>query len=283
MSEAPEPICDLAGVLRTLRNARAALSSQGDQIDQMKGMFGDEDGTIAAAVEDGDDSADEIELAIAFVSALIEAEAYDAATAQALDAEAEARDLEIAADLADTLDGARTAGLAKPTAIELHDMAVDIRDEWIADLAKAEHPEDAEVVLSSERAQRVMELLVGAAMEADDAANPVVPEILVNCSGGIVQDILTIVGQPKVLVYVEENDLDDRDPKNDNDMVLLQDEDPANPDFFAEVYTTHGDAFPADGRRWSTLRSELARLHARGVRSDLVHLVKDDADDTDAA
>jgi len=281
MSEAPEPIGDLTGVLRALRNASAALSSQSDQIDQMKGMFGDEDGTIAGAVEDGEDSAAEIDVAIAFVSALIEAEAYDATVAQAMIDEGVAHQLEIAADLADTLDGARAAGLAKPTAIELHDMAVEVRDEWIADLARVEHPDEAEVVLTSERAQRVMELLVGAAMEADDAANPVVPEILVNCYGGIVQDVLTVAGQPKVLVYVEDNDLDGKDPAKDNDLVLLQDEDAESDDFHADLYTTNGDPFPGDGRRWTALRSEAARLHAGGVRSDLVET--DDADGNDAA
>jgi hypothetical protein len=269
MSEAPEPICDLAGVLRTLRSAGAALSSQADQIEQMKGMFRDEDGTIAAALEDGEDSTSEIELASLFVSALIEADAYDRAVAEQMRAEAVAHDLEVAEDLAQTLDDARTSNLPKPTAGQLHGLAREIRDALVADLQAIEDGDDPEVVLSAATAEKAIELLVGAALIADDAANPVVPDVLINCYGGIVQDVIVVAGQPKVRVFVEDNDLDERHPEKDNDLVLLQDEDPKVADFHAEIYTTNGDAFDGSGRRWTSLRSELDRILSGGLRSDL--------------
>lgn len=270
MSEAPEPICELAGVLRALRNASGALSSQGDQIDQMKGMFGDEDGTIAEAVEAGEESAEEIEAAIVFVKTLIEAEAFEAATEQTLAAESEAHRLEIVAEVRKTLDDARTRGVAVPDAETLCSMARDIRDELVTDLEKVEEPEDAEVVLSSSTAETVVGLLLGAALLADDAANPVVPDILVNCYGGMVQDVIVVEGQPKVRVFVEDNDLEGRNPHTDNDIALLQDENPKDPDFHASLYTTHGDVFDGGGRRWTSLRAEADRLQAGGIRADLV-------------
>lgn len=270
MSEAPESICDLAGVLRELRNASGALSSQGDQIDQMKGMFGDEDGTIAEAVEAGEESAEEIETAIVFLKALIEADAFDAAADDAAQTESEAHAVEIAAEVAKTIEDARAAGVMPPDAKSLCDMARDIRDELVNDLQGVEEAEDAEVVLSSTTAERVVEMLIGAAMLADDAANPVVPDVLINCYGGMVQDVIVVEGQPKVRVFVEDNDLEGKDPDGDNDLVLLQDENPQHPDFHADLYTTHGEAFDANGRRWSSLRAEADRLHTGGVRADLV-------------
>lgn len=270
MSEAPEPICDLAGVLRALRNASGALSSQGDQIDQMKGMFGDEDGTIAEAVEAGEESAEEIETAIVFLKALIEAEAFDAAADDAAQAESEAHAVEIAEEVAKTIEDARAAGVVPPDAKALCDMARDIRDEFVNDLQSVEEPEDAEVVLSSTTAERVVELLVGAALLADAAANPVVPDVLINCYGGMVQDVIVVEGQPKVRVFVEDNDLEGRNPHTDNDIALLQDENPKDPDFHASLYTTHGDVFDGGGRRWTSLRAEADRLQAGGIRADLV-------------
>lgn len=270
MSEAPEPICDLAGVLRALRNASGALSSQGDQIDQMKGMFGDEDGTIAEAVEAGEESAEEIETAIVFLKTLIEAEAFDAAADDAAQAESEAHAVEIAEEVAKTIEDARAAGVVPPDAKALCDMARDIRDELVNDLQSVEEPEDAEVVLSSTTAERVVELLVGAALLADAAANPVVPDVLINCYGGMVQDVIVVEGQPKVRVFVEDNDLEGKDPDGDNDLALLQDENPEHQDFHADLYTTHGEPFDGNGRRWSSLRAEAHRLHTGGVRADLV-------------
>lgn len=283
MSEAPETICDLAGVLRTLRNAGAALSSQGDQIEQMKGMFGDEDGRIAAAIEDGEDATSEIELASLFVSALIEADAYDRSIAEQIHDEGVAHDLEVAEDLAQTLDDARASNLAKPTAGQLHELARDIRDELVADLQEIEEGDEPEVVLSAATAERAIELLVGAALVAEDAANPVVPDVLINCYGGMVQDVIVVAGQPQVRVFVEDNDLESRNPEKDNDLVLLQDEDPEVADFHAEMYTTNGDAFDGNGRRWTSLRSELDRLLTGGVRSDLAERRAEDAAETPQA
>lgn len=71
MSEAPEPVHDLEGLLRALRNAVGALSSQGGQIEQMKGMFNDEDDAIAGALEDGEDAENELGSAIAYVQTLM--------------------------------------------------------------------------------------------------------------------------------------------------------------------------------------------------------------------
>jgi hypothetical protein len=269
MSEAPEPICDLAGVLRALRNASGALSAQGDQIDQMKGMFGDEDGTIADAVEAGEESGEEIEAAIVFVKTLIEAEAFDAAVADVAEADSQAHAIEIAEEVAKTIEDARAGGVVPPDARTLCDMARDIRDELVNDLQSVEEAEDAEVVLSSTTAERVVGLLIGAALLADDAANPVVPDVLINCYGGMVQDVIVVEGQPRVRIFVEDNDLEGKDPDRDNDLVLLQDENPEHPDFHADLYTTHGDAFDGNGRRWSSLRAEADRLHTGGVRADL--------------
>lgn len=269
MSEAPEPICDLAGVLRALRNASGALSAQGDQIDQMKGMFGDEDGTIADAVEAGEESGEEIEAAIVFVKTLIEAEAFDAAVADVAEADSQAHAIEIAEEVAKTIEDARAGGVVPPDARTLCDMARDIRDELVNDLQSVEEAEHAEVVLSSTTAERVVGLLIGAALLADDAANPVVPDVLINCYGGMVQDVIVVEGQPRVRIFVEDNDLEGKDPDRDNDLVLLQDENPEHPDFHADLYTTHGDAFDGNGRRWSSLRAEADRLHTGGVRADL--------------
>jgi hypothetical protein len=269
MSEAPEPICDLAGVLRALRNASGALSAQGDQIDQMKGMFGDEDGTIADAVEAGEESGEEIEAAIVFVKTLIEAEAFDAAVADVAEADSQAHAIEIAEEVAKTIEDARAGSVVPPDARTLCDMARDIRDELVNDLQSVEEAEDAEVVLSSTTAERVVGLLIGAALLADDAANPVVPDVLINCYGGMVQDVIVVEGQPRVRIFVEDNDLEGKDPDRDNDLVLLQDENPEHPDFHADLYTTHGDAFDGNGRRWSSLRAEADRLHTGGVRADL--------------
>lgn len=47
--------------ITALQHASAAISSMEHQIGQMKGMFGDEDGTIADALQDGEDSRREIE------------------------------------------------------------------------------------------------------------------------------------------------------------------------------------------------------------------------------
>lgn len=49
----------------TLQHAHGALCSLLEQVAQMRGMFSDSDGTISAAVEAGEDAADEITAALA--------------------------------------------------------------------------------------------------------------------------------------------------------------------------------------------------------------------------
>lgn len=44
-----------------MRNAVSAIEILQLQIEQMRGMFADEDGTIQAAIDDGDEAAAEIE------------------------------------------------------------------------------------------------------------------------------------------------------------------------------------------------------------------------------
>lgn len=56
-------------LVAALRDSKAALASAAHQIDQMKGMFDDADGTIADALEDADDAHDKAEEAIALAGA----------------------------------------------------------------------------------------------------------------------------------------------------------------------------------------------------------------------
>lgn len=51
-------------ILQALRNAAGAITALDEQIEQMRGMFDDKDGTIAAALEAGAESLGEIRAAI---------------------------------------------------------------------------------------------------------------------------------------------------------------------------------------------------------------------------
>ena len=62
---------DLAFVLKAVRDAVGALSAQADQIGQMRGMFGDEDGAIQTAVDAGEEAETGLNAAAAMIATLL--------------------------------------------------------------------------------------------------------------------------------------------------------------------------------------------------------------------
>lgn len=160
------------------------------------------------------------------------------------------------------------AGVAPPTAVAL----IAARDEMLTELATdlanvaeaGDDAETAEIVMSASNVENVADLLLASAVAVTRLATPA--EILINCHGGMVQDVIVSEGSNPVMVYVEDND-DGEEPGADEDvdMAHLMDEEGKDPDydFSAALYRTDGTPFARDGRRWTSLRAEADRLEAR--------------------
>ncbi len=260
MSEAPEPVQDLEGVLRVLRNAKAAISSQAEQIDQMSGMFDDEDGTIAGAVEDGEDAEAELEMAISHVESLIETARFERVEEERID-EAHADHLRrLSDDLAVSLARSRSAGIAPASAQRLHEVAHDILDRYVEDLANADEDDHVgRVEILGSEAESLVNLLVGAAIAADDHAHRRMPEIAIRIEGGVVQSVCVASDREPVLVYVQDGDVDEEDARDEGVARIVDDADPTS-SHPAMLHVTSGDVIPSNGPRWTSLRAEAARL-----------------------
>jgi hypothetical protein len=249
-TDALPPIESLEGLILALRNARGALSSQSGQIGQMKGMFGDEDGTIAEALEAGDDSWNELAIAIAYAELLIAKRDFDVATQGALEAAAEER----AAMIAEALDDAGIRKIPVPTVEDLHAAAERV-EAMIRETAIDEDGE-GDLQVSTADAIGLSNLLVGAALGTRLRETPA--EVVVTVHGGVVQHVATVAGQPPVTIYVKDTDLDsDADPSS---LATLKEENRAFPDYQANLSAIGADALPTDGPTWTSVRSEIARL-----------------------
>lgn len=210
----------------------------------------------------------EMTAAHAYVTRLVAERDHDAAhgehlaeTKASIDAdEAVAAEAEVEKAIAD--------GIAPPTAAALLAARTDMLTELAADLANVaeagDDAETAEIVMSASNVENVADLLLASAVAVSRLATPA--EVLINCYGGMVQDVIVSEGSNPVTVYVEDND-DGEEPgaDEDPDMAHLKDEEGKDPDydFSAALYRTEGTPFARDGRRWTSLRAEADRLEAR--------------------
>lgn len=210
----------------------------------------------------------EMAAAHAYVARLIAERDQDAAHGEHLAQTKASNDAYGAAAAAAEVEKAVAAGIAPPTAAALLAARTDMLTELATDLANvAEAGDDAdtaEIVMSASNVENVADLLLASAVAVTRLATPA--EVLINCHGGMVQDVIVSEGSNPVTVYVEDND-DGEEPgaDEDEDMAHLMDEDGTgpDPDFSAALYRTDGTPFARDGRRWTSLRAEADRLEAR--------------------
>lgn len=266
-AELPVNVDSLEDLLETLRDAKGALSSQADQIGQMRGMFDDADGAIQSAVDDGEHADERLANAILHVEGLIVTRDFDRSmedearktTRRIRDEAVRRAGIEIRHAVADGVKVPDTPALLRIRDDIIHMLYEDIEKGNEND----RDSEEAQIVLDITEVRTLAELLLGSAIAVDRLSNPEPVEVLVNCTGGVVQDIIVVEGQNPVTVYVEDNDEDEEIGAEENDeLAHLQNEDGTgdHPEFSASLYRTRGDAFATDGRRWTTLRSEAERL-----------------------
>lgn len=253
----PTEVSSLKELLDVLHAAQGALSLQAEQISQMQGMFDDADGTIAAAVHDGEQASSALESALPYVRSLIEARSLDEIAVQ--------MDHDIVAEAED----ARKAGLASaariPTALELSQIASDIADEYAAQTARCEDEDEAadvEVPLSAATAESLLRLLDGAARLAAIHATPI--EAAVEIAGGVAQAVRTVADEARTLrLYIHDHDVDgrDRNPSEDPGLAHISfDDSPPDKRLDCSLAVWERNDAPTDGRFWQTLRAEAARL-----------------------
>lgn len=266
-AELPLSVDSLDELLDALRDARGALSSQADQIGQMRGMFDDADGTIQEAVDDGEHADERLAVAVSFVERLIAERDFDRSlNDEAVDTERRML-AEIDASTTVEIDRAVAAGVTAPEAASLLETRSDLlgrlAEEKGAIAADEGDPEDAAVRVDASDVESIARLLLRSAVAIARPPKPEPAEVLINCTGGVVQDVIVVEGQSPVVVYVEDNDEDEEIGADENpDLAHLQNEDGTGEDhdFSASLYRTSGEAFPGDGRRWKTLRAEAERL-----------------------
>lgn len=263
----PVNVDSLDDLLATLRGAVGALGSQADQIGQMRGMFDDEDGTIQNAVDDGEHAEARLGNAIAFVEQMIAERQHDAAIDASMDEQATAFASERNERAADDVAQAIAAGVAPPSAAALLDartgMLTQIAERRAGFAEDGLDPDDATIEMPAADATGIATLLLASAVAVHALDKPEPVEVLVNCTGGVVQDVIVVDGQNPVIVYVEDNDEDEEIGADENpELAHLQNEDGNgdDPEFSASLYRTRGSAFSGTGRRWTTLRAEADRL-----------------------
>lgn len=259
----------LEDLLDALNDAKGALSSQAHQIGQMRGMFDDADGTIQEAVDDGEHADDRLAVAVSFVERLIAEREFDRSlTDEAVDAERRML-AEANASAATDVETAVAAGIKAPQVHALLEARIDLltrlAEESSAIAADDGDADDAVVRLNPSDVGTISGLLLASAVAVSRPSKPEPVEVLINCTGGVVQDVIVVEGQNPVTVYVEDNDEDEEIGADENpDLAHLQNEDGTEDgsEFSASLYRTNGDAFPSDGRRWTTLRAEADRLES---------------------
>lgn len=210
----------------------------------------------------------EMAAAHAYVTRLIAERDHDGAHAEHLAETRASIDADETAAAEAEVAKAIAAGVAPPTAVALLAARTDMLTELAGDLENVaeagDDPEEAEIVMSASNVENVADLLLASAVAVTRLATPA--EILINCHGGMVQDVIVSEGSNPVTVYVEDND-DGEEPgaDEDEDMAHLKDEEGKDPDydFSAALYRTEGTPFASDGRRWTSLRAEADRLEAR--------------------
>lgn len=252
-------VTNLEQLLTTLRDAVGALGSQADQIGQMRGMFGDEDGTIQDAVDAGEDAEAGLELAISYVESLIAARNFDEETARA----AEQGEADHIAERT-----AEAAGLKAPFPTVLGLLAM--RDDVVAAIDDAtssidgdDGTTDVEIPFDLSNAEALVVLLEGAARSV---ATPI--EIAVHIDGGAVQGVTRTAEETRpASVYVHDHDTEGH---TDSDGELAEIRfDNANDEHDLDecVLAVHTggkwETAPTDGPYWTTLRAEADRLELR--------------------
>ena len=218
---------DLASILKTVLDAAGALSALDDQIDQMIGMFKDEDGAIQAAVDAGDGAKADLNAAANALKALL----------------------------------APVEGTSRhPTVGEL----LASREGMLARIATldAAGPDAPDIVaLGRTDAARLVALLGRAAVAADE---PI--EIAVHVDGGAVQGVTRTTQETRpAIVYVHDHDVDGHVEAVDGDLAIIRFDNSEDEHDVDECSLSlhHGDTWETastDGHYWTSLRAEAARL-----------------------
>lgn len=252
-------VTNLEQLLTTLRDAVGALGSQADQIGQMRGMFGDEDGTIQDAVDAGEEAESDLELAISYVESLIAKRDFDEETVRAAEQGEADRLAERTAEAA----GLKTPFPTVLGLLAMRDCVVAAMDDATSSIGADDEDSDVQAALDLSDAKALVVLLEGAARSV---ATPI--EIAVHIDGGAVQGVTRTAEETRpASVYVHDHDTEGHSDSDGELAEIRFDNAKDEHDLDECVLAVHTggkwETAPTDGPYWTSLRAEADRLDLR--------------------